>query len=259
MRFAFSLLAVMLSLSSCTYERIYVDDVEAILTNQMKNNVIEISRIRSELQNLGIDKLEKNINLIARTETLHTDVLLFLDSIDVMTKEQRILHTREFLRRHFDNSDAPARIQLEIDDEMPPSLIKLHLVSLEGFYIAEQARRYTYDEYPLILDHVAAVIVPERRIYKNGEKLRGKVVLSATASAAAHRKNARYIEKIMLNELALEDDGQFEINLKLPPVKNKKSKTRSKVQPPSLTEFKLTASITLPDTTLVAETVVYIK
>lgn len=259
MRSTFLFILVILSVSSCTYERIYVDDVEMMLTNQLKNNTIEIGRIRNELQKLQIETIDRNINLMARMEILHTDVLLFLDSLDRLARDQRILRTRDFIRTHFDNSDAPARIQLEISDDMPPSLIKLHLAALEGFYISEQGRRYTYEEYPIILDNVEAVIIPEKRICKNGESLRGKVLLMATASDDAHRKNARYIKTIMLNEQPLDDDGKFEMKLKLPPVKKTKSKTKSKIQPVTLTEIKLRAAVMLPDTVLVTETTVYVK
>jgi hypothetical protein len=79
-----------LALSSCNYERIYINDVDKLLSNQLDNNDRQLAKIKEEIKKFKIETITKNVQLIDRLETLHRQLLTLNDSIDTLSEEQKI-------------------------------------------------------------------------------------------------------------------------------------------------------------------------
>jgi hypothetical protein len=235
-----------LAFSSCTYERIYISDVEGLLSNQLENNLGQIENIKTQIKEYKIEKIKKNTLLIERLERIHSDLLALNDSIDSLEKGEKVYKANGFISRHFDDLKYYQKAPLELPEETPGTLIKLHLATLEGFYLKEHEGRYSFEDYRIALDRLQPVIVPDKIVYRRNEKITGRIMLMSTTDDPEQLvQNAKVIKKMEINgtEIANEKGlGKFEIQ-------NSKA----------VGELVLTTIVTLPDTIMKSETTIYVR
>lgn len=236
-----------MTLSSCNYERIYISDVDKLLSNQLVNNEQQLNSIKAEIKRFKIDKIEKNILLIDRLESLHRQLLTLNDSIDTFDKGQQIHKAKHFIYRYFDDLEYYQKNPLELTEETPSALIKLHLSIMEGFYLKEQEGRYSFEDYRISLDKLQPLIVPDKILFGKGEKITGRIwLISTTDDPEMLVQNSKVVKKMEINGTEIKNEnglGQFEVsNLKTRPG-----------------EFTLTTVVTLPDTVMKTETKIYIR
>jgi hypothetical protein len=235
-----------LTISSCTYERIYISDVEKLLSNQLENNREQLDNIKNQIKEFKINKIKKNTLLIERLENIHSELLALNDSIDALEKEQKIYKANGFIDRHFSDIQYYQKAPLELTEETPGTLIKLHLATLEGFFLKEQEGRYSFEDYRISLDRLQPVIVPDKIVYQRNEKITGRIMLmSTTDDPELLVQNAKVIKKLEINgaEIANEKGlGKFEIQ-----------------NDNAVGELVLTTIVTLPDTIMKSETTIYVR
>lgn len=192
--------------TSCQpYERIYIDDVERVVSNQLDNNVSKIEDVERELRQLKIDSIKKNIELLKRLKTLHLELINVNDSIDNSNRLQSVSITENFIKKWFDEhlwifNDIP----LKLTGETPRPILKLRLAMLENDYIVWQQGKYDFDNGSYFkLDSLKAMIIVDRRLIRKGEKLTGQIVLAATTTMMDSPKS---VNKVMLNGQVITPD-----------------------------------------------------
>jgi hypothetical protein len=191
-----------------SYERIYIDDVEQVVSNQLENNVSKIGDVERELRQLKIDSLKKNTELLSRLKQLHSELQSVNDSIDQGDQHQSLPIAENFIKKWFEeqpwifNNDIP----LKLTDETPRPILKLRLAMLANDYIVWHKGKYSYGEgSELQFDAFKALIIVDKHLIKSGEKLTGQIVLAATASMKESPKSVR---KVTLNGQVITADKE---------------------------------------------------
>ena len=197
--------------TSCNYERVFIGDVDRLTDNQMKNNRIEIDKIKEEIKQFKIENRKKNILLIDNLDKLHLNVQNLNDSIDLVSRSTALDKAIDFINRNFDSLNYFNEVQLQIDQDTPRPLLKLHISTLEAALIMESKEWYDYPDDGIKLDRAIAQIKPSKIIIKGGEELSGHLILGAEANFNESKKS---ITKVTLNgrEIFADKEGwKFEI------------------------------------------------
>jgi hypothetical protein len=183
-----------------SYERIYIDDVELVVSNQLENNVSQINDVERELRQLSIDSIKKNIALLKGLKQLHSELITVYDSIDRGDRNQSLSITENFIKKWFEEhlwifNDVP----LKLTDETPRPILKLRLAMLEGYYIVSQKGKYAYDDDSgsgIQFDGTKALIIVDNHLIKKGEKVTGQIVMAATSTMTSSPTSIR---RVMVN------------------------------------------------------------
>jgi hypothetical protein len=235
-----------LTLSSCNYERVYISDVDKLLSNQVDNNERQLDKIKEEIKRFKIERIKENILLIDRLESLHENLLTLNDSIDTLDKGQRIYKAKQFIDRHLNDLEYYEKNPLELTEETPSALIKLHLAILEGFYLKEKGVRYAFEDYTLSLDKLQPLIIPDKILFRKGENITGRILLiSTTDDPEMLVQNSKVVKKMEINGTEIKNEnglGRFQIS----------DVTGSG-------EVTLTTLVTLPNTVMKAQTKIYVR
>jgi len=236
---------IMLSLSSCTYERIYIGDVEQLLNTQLINNEAQIEVLKSDLNRYKISKIQKNVTFIENIERIHQELLSVSDSMESMTQAEAAASAARFIDRYF-GAVRFYHKHLEITETTPKTVLKLHLAVMEGFFLKEQEGRYTYDDDVVSFSTLMPIIVPDKFVYQRNELITGRVILTATTDDPEMLlRNWKLIQKIEVNGMEIRSvDGLGRFALK---------------SGQSIGELSLATKLTLRDSSLITQTSVYVK
>lgn len=198
-------------ITGCTSDRIYIDDVNHLLADQLESNLIEIDRIKKDISQYKIDHVEFNISLMKHLDQLHHDILLFLDSVDIDEKSKAYNRVMRFINRNFTDLEYHPIPKTKKEEFTPRALLKMRIAMLEAYYIRQQRLRYDFEIDGMRFNYTTVHIRPSKTILKIGEKLTGELVLGAESNFDDSRK---VIRKMILNgqEVEASKDGwHFEI------------------------------------------------
>jgi hypothetical protein len=238
-------ISTVLFLSSCNYERIFFGDVHKLVANQIENNRYEIDRIGKELKDWKIDKRKKNVALLSDLNEFHKKVLSLNDSIDIVDKDLAIRQGIDFIAKYFTDIDSFNGIPLEIDQDTPRPLLKLHISKLEALFIAQHRHRYDYGEVKIRFDHITMRALPSKILIKNGETLTWQLIVTAEPDFEALKK---IIKKMTINgqEVHADKNGW---NFEIRPTGKKNG----------LIMFELKSEAILEDTILTETQLIYVQ
>lgn len=197
-------------LISCSYERIFIGDVDKLTTNQTQNNRLEIDEIKKGLIDAKIDTFPENMDLLSRLENQHKSIYVLSDSIDFLDREMGAITAKAFIAKNFNDLTSFTRVPLEMDGDTPRPLLKLYLRTLEAFSI-KQARNEIKEGRSIKFDHLSVRIIPDKMIYKNGEKISGQLMIDIESN---FEDTKLAFGKILINgnEVSPKSDGwRFEI------------------------------------------------
>ena len=189
------LIIVPLILTNCTYDKVLLNDVSKLVSNQMENNRIEIQRIKEEIKAMNIDKLNKNISLVNRLDSLHQYVLRLNDILDSVDQDVALRLTTDFRNRQFYDLNMFNEVPLELNSATPNPLLKLHISTLEAFLITQQRSRFDFGV-TIGFDSLAMQISPKKVIFNKGEKITGKLII---VGAVRPQTSKKVIKKMTLN------------------------------------------------------------
>lgn len=195
MKALFLILSTLLILS-CTSERIYTTDIDKLIADQVENNEHEIQRIKNELNEFKIDKVEGNVDIVERMDILHAKVLKLIDSLDYDDKGKALKRTVQFIDKNFTDLESYKEAHLRLDEITPRSLLKLRVCILEAFYIRQQRLRYDFEVDGVRFNYTNIIIRPTKTILKKGEKLTGELFLGAESN---FEDSQRVIRKMIIN------------------------------------------------------------
>jgi hypothetical protein len=198
-----------LLLTSCNYERVFISDVDKLTLNRLENNRIEIAEIKKELKQAKIDQVKENIDLINRLDRVHESILKLSDSIESFNKGIAARNVTIFISNNFNDLRWFNKVPLELNEDTPRPLLKLHLATFESFLIRDA--RDNYEGNSLKFDQMIVHIVPSKTIVKNGEKITGQLFVVAKSR---YESTKDMISKMTLNGQEIKADKvgwKFEI------------------------------------------------
>jgi hypothetical protein len=196
-------------LTSCTYERVFIGDVDKLTINMMESNQLEIDAIKGEVKDAKLADLKGNTSLTNKIDKLHKSILALSDSIEFFDKEIAAKKVIDFIAKNFKELTVYNRTPLDIDEETPRPLLKLHLATLEAF-LQRDLRKNIQGKY-MEFDSLKVIIVTTKAIIKKGEKITGELSLSLEPRAGEIKK---MFSKMVINgqEIVADKDRlKFEI------------------------------------------------
>ena len=242
----FVIISLLTLTTSCTYERVFIGDVDKLTENQLKNNRIEIDRIKREIREFKIAHFKKNISLMEKLDQLHKNIEILNDSLDLVDRDIALNKTITFITQNFSELDFFNEIPLELDQDTPRPLLKLHVSTLEANLIRQNRMTYDFGHVLLRFDHMTAQIKPSKTIIKSGEKISLEFLIVAESNVVDLKD---VLKKVTLNgnEILIGKDGwKFEIT----PTSEGKG----------LVPFELNSEMTLNDTTVLkGKNTIYIQ
>lgn len=245
MRKIFLIIAPLI-LTNCTYEKVLLNDVDKLVSNQMENNRVEIDRIKREIKGLGIEKLGKNVSLMNRLDTLHENVVRLNNIVDTVDQDVALRLVMAFREQYFNDLDFFSEVPLELNSATPNPLFKLHIATLEAFLVMQKRGQYDFEPGDLIgFDSLAMQINTDKTIISKGEKLSGQLIL---VGASTFKTSKHIIKRMTLNgqEISASKYGwKFEI--------------RPSMAGTGLVEYELKCEAVVNDTTLVGRRTIYIR
>jgi hypothetical protein len=179
----------------------------------MENNRLAIDGLKSEINVAKLDHLKENIALTDRLDNLHKSILALSDSIDSFDKLTATKKVDDFIAENFTDIAAFNQTPLEIDEETPRPLLKLHLATLESFLIS--VLRDNVEGESMKFDNLSVKIITSKTIIKKGEKITGELSLSLEPREGEVNKMFR---KMVINGQEIDIDNErltFEIQPKV--------------------------------------------
>jgi hypothetical protein len=144
-------------LMSCNPDRIFQSDIEKLIQNKTKSNEEILGQIDVFMQKHGKDGFEFQNGIATDFSTTHKKVILFLDSLDNIDKQDRFKIANDFIDGTFKKYTIKYPYELSLTEDTPPDLIKLQIVELENVYLREWEQNISHR-----FNNIAATIIPDK-------------------------------------------------------------------------------------------------
>ncbi len=241
-------LVFLITIAGCGYdEKIHIADVRPIISAQFQANMQGIMRVEQQLKDEHIDSIAYNVELMKELWKTHADMLTLLQDLDnTDDKEAALTLTKDFIANRFDNLHPFVKVDdMKLTKDSPISMLKLFLVNKESFYINARSMGYSYKETDRVsFSKFEPFVIADKPVFKKGEKITGRIFL-AVVPDWKDSGTRKAMNQVKVNGQAVVPTAQgcrFEIS----------GNTING-------EYKLEATIGMPDTTFTAGSSVYVR